>query len=92
MIDALDHPHGGRILRLRLLEGEAPSVKQLKGARLSAKGPRGESRDFRVLSFPLMGGKVSDKRIRDTGRVDVLVEEEGEDGPSIDLQWEVTGS
>ncbi len=91
VIDAMDHPHGGRILRLRLLEGEAPGRKALKGARLSARGPRGETRECRVLSFPLMGGKVSDQRIRETGRVDVLVEEEGEDGPSIDLLWEVTG-
>lgn len=90
VIDALDHPHGGRILRLRLVDGEAPAAKALKGAKLSASGPRGETRDFRVLRFPLTYGKVSDARIRETGRIDVLVEEEGE-GPPIDLQWEIEG-
>jgi len=89
VIDAMDHPHGGRILRLRLLEGSAPTVKGLRGATLQARGPRGESQTARVLGFPLTGGKMSDARIRDTGRVDVHVEEEGEGGP-ISLTWIVT--
>jgi len=89
VIDAMNHPHGGRILRLRLLEGEAPTVKGLKGATLRARGPRGETRTAAVLGFPLMGGKVSDARLRETGRVDVHVEEEGE-GVPISLTWIVT--
>ncbi len=88
VIDALDHPHGGRILRLRLLEGAPPTVKGLKGATLQATGPRGETRSARVLGFPLFYGKVSDARIRDTGRIDVHVEEEGE-GIPITLTWTV---
>jgi hypothetical protein len=90
VVDALDHPHGGRILRLRLLQGAPPSKRALKGAQLSATGPRGEARTFRVLGFPLTGGKLSDARIRETGRVDVHVEEQGE-GVPISLTWTVTG-
>ena len=32
VLDALDAPHSGRILRLRLQAGEAPSVRTLRGA------------------------------------------------------------
>jgi hypothetical protein len=88
VIDALDHPHGGRVLRLRLQEGAPPTVKGLRGATLEATGPRGESRSARVVGFPVFYGKVSDARIRDTGRIDVLVEEEGE-GLPINLTWTV---
>jgi hypothetical protein len=89
VIDAMDHPHGGRILRLRLLEGSPPTVRGLKGATLRAVGPRGEERSARVLGFPLFYGRVSDARIRDTGRIDVHVEEEGSGDP-ISLTWRVT--
>jgi hypothetical protein len=88
VIDAMNHPHGGRILRLRLLEGSPPTVKGLKGATLEARGPRGQSRKMKVLGFPVFYGKVSDARIRDTGRIDVLVEEEGEGDP-VNLTWTV---
>lgn len=88
VIDALDHPHGGRILRLRLLEGAPPTVRALRGATLSATGPRGEERRLRVLGFPVTGGKVSDGRIRESGRIDLHIEEEG-DGVPVDLTWVV---
>lgn len=88
VIDALDHPHGGRILRLRLLEGQAPTVRSLRGATLRAEGPRGEKRTLQVLGFPVTGGKVSDSRIEETGRVDLHVEEEG-DGVPVNLTWTV---
>lgn len=88
VIDAMDHPHRGRVLRLKLLEGAAPTVKQLKGARLAAEGPRGEARTADVLGFPLFYGKVSDARIRETGRIDVHVDESGE-GEPIGLTWTV---
>ena len=32
VLDAMDAPHSGRILRLRLQSGEAPPVKSIKGA------------------------------------------------------------
>lgn len=90
VIDVQDHPHGGRILRLRLLDGEAPGVRGLKGANLVAESPREETVSFRVLGFPLTGGKMSDKRIRDTGRVDLHVEEDDKTS-DIGLGWVVSG-
>lgn len=88
VIDVLDHPHGGRILRLRLLDGPAPTVRSLRGATLQARGPRGQERPIRVLGFPVTGGKVSDGRIRESGRIDLHIEEEGE-GVPLDLAWVV---
>ena len=89
VIDAFDHPHGGRILRLRLASGDAPGVRDLKGRSLTLTGPRGEERTARVAGFPLLGGKVSDTRIRETGRVDVLVEGSNGDLGVVDLSWTV---
>lgn len=86
VIDALDHPHGGRILRVRLDEGAPPTRRALKGARLRAVGPEGEERDVQVLGFAVTGGKVSDRRLRQAGRVDLHVEEVGA-GPPVSLQW-----
>ncbi len=86
VIDVMDHPHGGRIYRLRLQSGEPPTVRSLKGATLSARGPRGEERTVRVNGFALIGGKPSDERIRRTGRIDLIGEEEGEGSP-VDLTW-----
>jgi len=86
IIDAFDHPHGGRILRVRIDGGTPPSLRSLQGARLRAVAPDGSERVVRVTGFPLMGGKLSDARIRDTGRLDLLVETEGE-GPSVSGTW-----
>lgn len=88
VIDILDHPHGGRIARLRLERGSMPSTSDLKGARLRAIGPRGTERTLSVLGFSVTGGKVSDRRLKRTGRVDLHVNEEG-DGPPVGLRWAV---
>lgn len=88
VLDAMDAPLTGRILRLRLQAGEAPSIKALKGAQITATAPDGRTSTARVAGFAVFGGKPSDGRLARTGRVDVhVVEEEGE-GP-ISLQWEV---
>lgn len=89
VLDAMDAPHAGRILRLRLQGGEAPSIKSLKGARLSATAPDGRTAAAQVAGFATFGGKPSDGRLARTGRVDVHVIEENGDGP-ISLQWEIT--
>lgn len=89
VVDALDAPHGGRILRLRLQEGTAPAVRELKGARLRAVSPDGDERHVVVEGFPLFGGRPSNERIARTGRVDVHVTEEG-DGPPVGLRWDVS--
>ncbi|NNF13245.1 MAG: hypothetical protein HKN72_08480 [Gemmatimonadetes bacterium] len=88
VLDAMDAPHSGRILRLRLQSGEAPSIKSLKGATLTATSPDGDRCDVRVLGFAVFGGKPSDERLARTGRVDVHVEEIDDNGP-IGLRWEV---
>lgn len=92
VLDALDAPHGGRILRLRLQSGEAPSVRALKGARMKAVSPDGSAqRFFRVAGFAAFGGRPSDDRIARSGRVDVhVIEEEAPDAPPISLRWEVS--
>ena len=87
VLDAMDAPHEGRILRLRLQSGEAPSIKSLKGAHFRAEGPEGQSCSFRVTGFAVFGGKPSDDRLARTGRIDVHVEES--DGGPIGLRWEV---
>lgn len=92
VLDAMDHPHGGRILRLRLQEGDAPAVKDLRGARLRARSPDGEVREVVVEGFAALGGKPSDERLARTGRVDVRVEAaDGKREPEIGMTWEVTG-
>jgi hypothetical protein len=39
VLDAMDAPHSGRILRLRLQSGEAPSIKSLWASPSSAESP-----------------------------------------------------
>jgi hypothetical protein len=89
VLDAMDAPHSGRILRLRLQAGEAPSVRALRGARLTARSPDGRTCTAKVTRFALVGGKPSDERLARTGRVDVEVEETEGQGP-IGLQWEAS--
>lgn len=93
VLDALEGPHGGLILRLRLQSGESPSIRRLKGARMKATSPDGsQERFFRVEGFAVFGGHPSDARLARTGRVDIHVTPEGpaEDSP-ISLRWEVIG-
>jgi len=88
----MKHPHGGLILRLRLEEGDAPSVRELKGARLRAVSPRGEERIVEVEGFADFGGRPSDDRLARTGRADLHVyTTDGKSEPAIGLRWKVTG-
>ena len=92
VIDAMNGPYHGRILRLRLVKGQAPTIRQLKGSRLLARSPRGDEQFLRVLGFPVMGGRPSDARITRTGKVDLLVDVEGNGAPPLaSARWEVTG-
>jgi hypothetical protein len=93
VIDAMDAPHRGRIIRLRLQGGQPPSLRDLKGATLVAQSPDGEKEILKVLGFFLPGGRPSDARLSRTGRVDLLVErEEGGDRPAVSALWEVSGT
>ncbi len=89
VLDALDAPHGGRILRLRLQEGEAPTVKSLRGATLKATSAQGHERSVQIQGFAVFGGKPSDDRLVRSGRIDVHVGEESGEGPPIGPRWEV---
>jgi hypothetical protein len=89
VLDAMDAPHSGRILRLRLQSGEAPSIGTLKGAELLATSPDGLQCRVRVSGFAVFGGKPSNGRLMRTGRVDVQIEELDDGGP-VGLRWEVT--
>lgn len=92
VLDAMDHPHGGRILRLRLQEGDPPSVGELKKARLRAVSPDGDEQFVKVLGFAALGGKASDTRLARTGRADVHVDpEETGSETEIDIGWSVSG-
>jgi hypothetical protein len=88
VLDAMDAPHAGRILRLRLESGEAPPVKSLKGSEMLAISPEGVRCRFRIMGFAVFGGKPSDDRFARTGRADVHIEELDDTGP-IGLRWEV---
>lgn len=89
VIDAYDHPHGGRILRLRLRRGEAPATKELKGGTLVATTGDGLETRIKVVGFALFGGRMSDARLARTGRVDVHVRDEG--ARAVDSGWSLTG-
>ena len=89
VLDAMDAPHSGRILRLRLQSGEPPSIKSLKGSEMVARSDEGNECRIRVDGFAVFGGKPSNDRLARTGRVDLHIEEISEGGP-IGLRWEVT--
>lgn len=92
ILDVLDHPHGGRILRLRLQEGDPPTVRALRKARLRAVSPDGDERTVEVEGFAAMGGIPSDARLARTGRADLHIHpEEGDETPAIGLRWTVEG-
>ncbi len=88
VVDALDHPHGNRILRTKVVAGVPPPVGDLKGSRLHAHGPEGEEVELRLIGFALFGGEPSDERIRSTGRMDLIVEG-GSDVRSVDRTWKL---
>lgn len=92
VVDALDHPHGGRILRLRLEHGEPPSIRDLSKARLRATTADGDERTVEVAGFSVTGGKPSDERLARTGRVDLHVRPaDGRSDPPIDVRWRIEG-
>ena len=89
VLDVMGAPHGGMILRMRLQDGDAPTLKAIKSAKLVAEGPDGESCTLKVEGFAVFGGKASDARLSRTGRIDVRVESEDASAPRPGLQWMV---
>jgi len=91
VVDAMDSPHGGRILRLHQVSGDPLTVQALRGARLCARSPEGHERTFRIDHFALFGGAPSNARLARSGRVDVaIIEDPAAPGtPEIGLRWQV---
>lgn len=90
VIDAHDHPHGGRIFRLRLGKGEAPRVRELRGREVVATSESGDTAKLKVSGFSAAGGRPSDGRLARTGRIDVHVA--GDGAGSVDVGWELAVS
>lgn len=90
VIDAIDAPYFGQILKLRLLSGRTPTLKEIKGGSFKALSPKGEEATMQVTTFSMINGKPNQARFARTGRVDVIAEAEGE-GPKVSLQWTLTG-
>ena len=88
VLDAMDAPHSGRILRLKLQSGEAPSVKSLRKREMLATGPQGQVCRIQAIGFAVFGGKPSNDRLSRTGKVDLHIEELDDGGP-VGLRWEV---
>jgi len=92
VIDSMDAPVRGRVIRLRLSEGRPPTVGELKGARLTARSPGGEEETLLVLGFAIVGGKPSNGRLSRTGRADLVVTLEGnQERPTVRTGWEIVG-
>ena len=89
VLDAMDAPHSGRILRLRLQSATSTSIGSLKGSEMKAISPEGSECRIRIEGFALFGGKPSDERLQRTGRLDVHIEELDGGGP-VGLRWQVT--
>lgn len=90
VIDALDAPYKGQILRLRLQTGQTPTLKSMKGGTFTATSPDGDEVKLTVMSFSLIGGKPSQSRFERTGRLDVVAVSENGSAP-VSLQWTLTG-
>ena len=90
VIDAMDGPHSGQILRVRLSDGKTPSLREIKGSRFRARAPDGTETTVRVDAFSIIGGKPSDARFARTHRLDLVVSQDpGE--PRVELRWSLTG-
>ena len=92
VLDSMEAPHGGWFLKLRFAAGDAPTLRELKGAILLVSSPDGAtSFEVKVRGFPLFGGHPSDDRLHRTGRVDLHVAVLDGNERSIGLKWKVSG-
>ena len=92
ILDVMDGPHEGRILKLRLQAGEAPTIAELKGARMKAASPDGSVEcELRIVGFALFGGRPSDERLARTGRIDISVEAAEGAADEVAARWELIG-
>ena len=92
VLDSMEAPYGGWFLKLRFEAGDAPTLRELKGATMRVSSPDvATSFEVKVHGFPLFGGHPSDDRLHRTGRVDVHVAALDGNERSIGLKWKVWG-
>jgi hypothetical protein len=92
VLDSLEAPYGGWFLKLRFEAGDAPTIRELRGAKLRVSSPDGAtSFEVKVHGFPLFGGHPSDDRLHRTGRVDIHVVLLNGSGGVIGPKWKVSG-
>ncbi len=92
--DAVDVPHRGFLLRLRLMEG-TPSIQDFRPGRyLRLRSPDGEERLVRVMDYSVTGGRPSQARLERTRELDVVISQEDahRGGRSIKIGWYVVGT
>lgn len=92
--DAVDVPHRGVLLRLRLLEGR-PSLDELRpGRRLVLRSPDGEERRVRVQDYSVTGGRATQARLERTRELDVVISRADayQGGRRVEIGWLVVGA
>ena len=94
VLDLMAGPHDGWLLRLRLQSGDAPTIRELKGARMRLESSDGRSRELVIQGFPMMGGKPTDERFARSGRLDIHAapSDSGDEAPPVFTgSWELSG-
>ena len=65
-----------------------PLSGELRGARLRAVSPDGDSAILNVRGFAVFGGRPSDDRLARSGRIDLHVDR-AVDGTPVGPRWEI---
>ncbi|HEX7117756.1 MAG TPA: hypothetical protein VF212_03165 [Longimicrobiales bacterium] len=89
--DAVEVPHRGVLLRLRLMEG-SPSVGDFRPGRyLRLRAPDGAERWVRVLDYAIVGGRATQARLERTRELDVVISsaDARRDGRPVEIGWQV---
>jgi len=90
VIDAMDAPFKGQILRVRVAGGRTPLLREIRGAVLHARSPNGTESNIKVRAFSTIGGRQTDARFGRTGRLDLVVDLDPGD-PPVGLRWTLSG-
>jgi hypothetical protein len=91
--DALEMPHRGYLLRLRVVDGK-PSAAALKpGAAVRLHAPDGRDRLVRIVDHAVTGGKGGQARLDRLGEFDFVIGREDGwiDADVVEIGWTVSG-
>lgn len=89
--DVVDVPLRGTMLRLRLVDGTATMKQVAPGRTMRVSGPRGASRDVRILSYAATAGRSTQKRLDNLRELDVIIGDENTGGGQpIEIGWTAT--